>query len=305
MFSTCRLIPLLTAGQQVNWDPPPQHGWGVQLDGTPLGGSRSGQRHTWGNDIHGSRAASIFPRLLTHADWTRSIPHGPAGPQRGHTQKCENLFLNATRLTYACMPENQKYKTAQYKVQCYYIQYPRNTRIHTRATACLTANFPWWFHSKITSRAKTSCCFYNLIEFRFTGGNIGSILYWQILQTYGIQEWLSQTVAPLVHISFGLWEQYDYIMFLSKISLQGKQKLSAVISQTRRWRLPSCLLWWSNRSAAKEVASPGCYHGRLTGTTCWHPLQWPALIYLLIWTNKLLRKVLWCVMLCVTQKWSV
>lgn len=47
MFSTRCLIPLLTAGQQLNWDPPPGHGrgGGVHLDGTPLGASGSGVPH--------------------------------------------------------------------------------------------------------------------------------------------------------------------------------------------------------------------------------------------------------------------
>lgn len=36
-FSTCRLIPLLTAGQQVNWYPPPCHRWGSTLMKIRLG----------------------------------------------------------------------------------------------------------------------------------------------------------------------------------------------------------------------------------------------------------------------------
>ena len=76
-----------------NRAPPSPHGRGVCLDGTLLGGSRSGQRHTGANDIlSGRRPASIFPRLLSHAAWTRSIPPGPAGPQRGRPQ---TLFANA------------------------------------------------------------------------------------------------------------------------------------------------------------------------------------------------------------------
>lgn len=73
--------------------------------------------------VHGRPrlAASIFPRLLTHADWTRSIPHSPAGPRRGHAQKCQKLLANATRLMRAGLPENQKHTTAQYSVQCYYM----------------------------------------------------------------------------------------------------------------------------------------------------------------------------------------
>lgn len=83
-LSTCRLIPLLTAGQQVNWYPPPRRRREVHLDETPLGGSRFGRLHTRGNDILGSPksshlAASIFPWLLTHADRAQPIQHSPAG----------------------------------------------------------------------------------------------------------------------------------------------------------------------------------------------------------------------------------
>lgn len=72
-LSTCRLIPLLATGQQVKRYPPPHRRRGVHLDETPLGGSRFGRLHTQGNDILGGPesphlAASIFPRLLTHAD---------------------------------------------------------------------------------------------------------------------------------------------------------------------------------------------------------------------------------------------
>lgn len=72
-LSTCRLIPLLATGQQVKRYPPPCRRRGVHLDETPLGGSRFGRLHTQGNDILGGPesphlAASIFPRLLTHAD---------------------------------------------------------------------------------------------------------------------------------------------------------------------------------------------------------------------------------------------
>lgn len=89
MFSTCRLIPLLTAGRQVNRALPPGDGWGVHLDGTPLGGSCSGRRHARGNDILSSPKPAASGCLnLPAADWTRSIPHSPAGP----------VFVNATRL---------------------------------------------------------------------------------------------------------------------------------------------------------------------------------------------------------------
>lgn len=81
-LSTCSLIPLLTAGQQVNWYTPPHRRWGVHLDETLLGGSCFGRLHTQGNDILGTPkslhlAASIFLWLLTHAD--RAIQHSPAG----------------------------------------------------------------------------------------------------------------------------------------------------------------------------------------------------------------------------------
>lgn len=82
-FSTCCLIPLLTAGQQVNWYPPPCRRQGSTLMKLRLG-LCFGWQHTRGNDILGSPgpphlAASIFSWLLTHADQAQSIQRSPAG----------------------------------------------------------------------------------------------------------------------------------------------------------------------------------------------------------------------------------
>lgn len=121
-LSTCRLIPLLAAGQQVNWYPPPRRRWGVHLDETLLGGSCFGRLDTRGNDILSSLksphlAASIFPQLPTHADRAQSIQLSPAGvwtqrlvsvetQQQVHTNG-KKAFVNAyahtnTRTTESC-----------------------------------------------------------------------------------------------------------------------------------------------------------------------------------------------------------
>lgn len=98
-------------------------------------------------------AASIFPRLLTHADGSRSIPHGPAGPRRGDGMG-RNLLVDATRLRPACTPGNHKYlrkkKRSRCRVRCYYTQYPGNTQIHPRAAVRPPAKFPCQFHYKTT-----------------------------------------------------------------------------------------------------------------------------------------------------------
>lgn len=112
--------------------------------------------------------ASIFPRLLTHADWTRSIPHSPAGPQSGDTHKCENLFVNAARLMCACAPEKPKIILCKRKwpntqltgITCFI------PGIHRSIPEQLLAWLPSFFVSSIIKlhsvAVKLSWCFYHL-----------------------------------------------------------------------------------------------------------------------------------------------
>lgn len=114
-FSTRRLIPLLTAGQQVNPGSAPS----TWMGGPPLMELRfGGAPLRLGNDILASPrpAASISPRPLAHAGWSRSIPRGPAGPRRRHTQRRGKLFG-----CQVCARKTKKYKRGStLKLGCYY-----------------------------------------------------------------------------------------------------------------------------------------------------------------------------------------
>lgn len=59
-LSTCSLIPLLTAGQQVNWYPPPHRRWGSTLMKLCLGAP------VLAGDTHGVMISSVAP---SHRIW--------------------------------------------------------------------------------------------------------------------------------------------------------------------------------------------------------------------------------------------